>query len=342
VPDGSSSILERDRQARTLIVSAMVSVVYERGFAATSLAGICARAGVSRVELGEHFESREQCFLAVMQDGYLKARALIEKAFVQHENWRDGIRAAYVALLSFFEEEPRIAWVWLVESLAAGSWALERRERHIAALTEMIVARWPLPPGVYAHPLAASSAMSAAIAVVQRHLVERNPDPLLTLLGPLMGIALAPYLDGETVSAELRHTDELARRLLAERSPSRTGGASCVAVPERLRDRRAWRARQCLDYLLEHPGSSNRAIAGSIGIRSHTQISALLARLQAMGLLSKTAGRPGYPNAWMLSETGHEVAELIKCELSLSKRKSLASSVHVTDRETREPSTVTS
>ncbi len=73
---------------------------------------------------------------------------LMSQAFADQDDWREGIRGALESLLMFFDEQPLLARVWLVESLAAGSWALERRERHVRALTRMIVTRWPLPPGV--------------------------------------------------------------------------------------------------------------------------------------------------------------------------------------------------
>jgi hypothetical protein len=48
--------------------------------------------------------------------------------------WQDGVRSALVSLLAFLDCEPLLARVWLIESLAAGAWALERRERDLAAL----------------------------------------------------------------------------------------------------------------------------------------------------------------------------------------------------------------
>src|SRR5580698_8129155 len=132
---------------RARILDAMVSVVWEEGFAAASVTRVCARAGVSRASFYATFDSREDCFLAVIDEAYRQASRLIAGAFARHQCWREGVRAALVELLSFFDAHPRLAQVWLVESLAAGSWALERRERHLAALTQSIIARWRPPPG---------------------------------------------------------------------------------------------------------------------------------------------------------------------------------------------------
>ena len=239
---------------------------------------------------------------------------LITAAFEEHEHWCDGVRAAFVALLSFFDAEPRLARVWLVESLAAGAWALEWREQHLQALTRSIVEHWRPPVGAESHPLAAESVMASALGVLQAHLLARRPGPLIVLLGPLMGIATASYLDSRGVAEEIERAEALTHVILAERDalPSRDSASLPAAAAERpgaLENPRAHRARRCLRYLAEHPGASNREIATAIGIASQAQISTLLARLVDIGLLHKHPGRPGHPNAWSLTPYGRQALD---------------------------------
>jgi AcrR family transcriptional regulator len=296
----------------------MVSIVCERGFAAASVTAVSARAKVSRQTFYDAFETREDCFLAVLDEGYAQAVSLVSRAFQDARRRHEGpdatlagLRGALMALLSFFDSQPRLARAWLVESLAAGAWALERRERHVTALTRLIVESHSVR--VEPHPLASTGAMASVLGIIQSHLIARNPEPLLTLLGPLMGVVVAPYLEPPVVIAEIARGEVLAQKLLAEHtSRPRQADDGDPGVPRLLCDARARRARDCLRHLAEHPGASNRQVAAAVGIARDSHISTLLARLHRMGLVVKSKGRPGAPNAWSLSPYGLEVARALQ------------------------------
>jgi AcrR family transcriptional regulator len=292
---------------RAWIFEAMVSISCERGFASTSVTALCSHARVSRRTFYTMFENREECFLEVLDEGCRQVGMLISGALENAQRWQDGVRAALVALLSFFDSEPGLTRLWFVESLSAGAWALERRERNLAALTRLIVERWPMPPGVNAHPLAAVGVMAAVIGVIQTHLVTAKPEALITLLGPLMGLATTPYADAATVAAEIRRGEALAQAMIAgsssQQGPEPQAERPAV-TPAALRDPRAYRARLSLLYLAKHPGASNRQIADGIGIPHQAQISKLLTRLARNGLVTKQPTRPGHANSWSLTEHG--------------------------------------
>jgi hypothetical protein len=65
-----------------------------------------------------------------------------------------------------------------------------------------------------------------------------------------------------------------------------------------------------------HPGASNRLVAEGSGISDQGQISKLLARLCALGLVDNTGeGYPrGAPNAWRLTARGAEVEGAIRLQ----------------------------
>jgi AcrR family transcriptional regulator len=297
-------------QRRRRIIAAMVSTAHEEGYAATSVSSVCARAGVSRQAFYEHFNGREECFSAVLDDGCREVAAVISGAFEGADDWRDAIRLALAELLCFFDANPRLTRVWLVESQAAGVWAVRQRERNIATLTRLIVERWPIPKSVQGQPLASLGVMNAVIGIVQRHVLEDADQPLITLLGPLMGLVATPYLDGRAVGREIRRAsivaDTIATRSVPREEPA---GNDLALLPATLRDPRAKRARACLRHVAAHPGASNREVAQGAGITGHAQASKLLTRLAHMGLVTKNApGAPGHPNAWSLTPYGTTTA----------------------------------
>ena len=296
------------------IVRAMAATVCEQqGFAGVQVASVCARAGISRATFFKVFDSRESCFTAVLDEGYRGASAAVCDAFERAEDWLEGVRTALAALLSFFDAEPQLARACLVESLAAGPWALKRGEAHVAALTRLIAAHWEGMAPREPYPLTNVGVMASLLGIIRNHLLADRPEPLVGLLGPLTGLATSPYLDTHAMAEQVKRSSALAVELLAARDggpPRRECGAP--EMPGLLLNPRAHRARECMLYLAEQPGASNRQVATAIGVASHTQISALLGRLARAGLLVKDQGRPGRPNAWSLTPCGGRIAQALR------------------------------
>jgi AcrR family transcriptional regulator len=301
---------------RARIVQAMVQLACERGFAGASVAAVCARARVSGNAFYEAFDTREACFLEALDEGHRRASLAVERVFADSGSWLDGVRMSLVELLSLFDDEPQLARVCIVESLAAGSWALERRQQHIVSLMHSIVGRWgdlaPREP----HAFANEGVTAAVLGVIQHHLLAGRPEPLRGLLGPLMGLVAAPYMDPQSVAQEVERAGAIARHLLAEVSrrrsaqPQRNG----EDVPEALRRPRAHRARASVRYLANHPGASNREIARAVGIARDTQISTMLARLVKAGLLEKRTAKPGGANSWTLTRCGQAAVQALETD----------------------------
>jgi AcrR family transcriptional regulator len=304
---------------RARIVAAMVLIVSEQGFARATVSGVCVRARVSRGTFYESFDGLQDCFIAVIDDGYRRAHALISEAFEGQRCWRAGLRAAVGALLVFFDDEPLLARVWLVETLAAGSWALERRERHVAALTELIIERWPLPEGAEVNPLASRAAIESVLAIIHGQLLTGSEGPLVALLGPLMGLISTAFLGPRAAARDVERGHAHALQILAERQSRATcASAREVEIPAVLRNPRAHRTRECLYYVASNPGASNRQIATALGIARQEQISKVLARLYAIGLLLKRAGPPGGANAWSLTSHGTQVIHALRNQYTTS------------------------
>ncbi len=306
---------------RAALLEAMVELVAERGYRETSLPLLLARARVSRRAFHEQFASLEDCFVAVLDEGMERMAAVMGRAFAGEGSWLDGLLAAEAAVLSCLDGEPDLARVLLVEALGVGSWVLERRERNIAALRVLIVEHFrDAPPGAGFPPLAAEGVMASVIGIMHDHLLRGESAPLVSLLGPLMGVITAPYLDPEGVAREVARGEELSRRILAGSArpasdPNR--GAGGLDVPDALRNPRAHRARSCVVFLAENPGASNRRIAEGIGVRGHSQISTLIVRLRRMGLVHNDEPcSPGGANEWRLSPLGEQAATMLMDERS--------------------------
>jgi AcrR family transcriptional regulator len=320
---------------RARILDVVVRVVAERGFAGATVKLVIGRAGVSRRAFYECFDGLEECVTAVIDEGYERAHGLIVEAFAGETLWLDGVRAALAALLVFFDSERELSWVLLVEATAAGVYAREQRERYVVALTSMIERRWGWGVSEHrSHALDTAGVMASLLGVLHSHLVRRDPRPLIELLGPMMGLVTAPYLGAKATAREVARGNELARALRTRSEDPRHGSPHArselgpaeegrekedARIPPSLRDPRAHRARRCVIYLVGHPGASNREIAQGVGIARDTQISTLLARLTAMGVLIKRSAGAGHPNVWRLTPMGEHIAALLLREPTSSR-----------------------
>jgi AcrR family transcriptional regulator len=85
-------------------------------------------AGVSRKTFYEHFQDKEDCFLAAFDAGVGVLVHAVERATLDAEGeWREHIRAGVRAYLATLAAVPDFARTFLIEVLAAGPNALERR-----------------------------------------------------------------------------------------------------------------------------------------------------------------------------------------------------------------------
>lgn len=113
---------------RGRILEAMADGVAEKGYPATTVADVVARAGVSRKTFYEQFTDKEDCFLAAYDVGVELLAGLIARAEAEAGNdWLARLKAGSRAFLDTLAAEPAFARTYLIEVLAAGPHALERR-----------------------------------------------------------------------------------------------------------------------------------------------------------------------------------------------------------------------
>lgn len=325
VPE-AASLGPTAKAQRARILQAMVEVVAERGFQATSVRLVSQRAGVSNRTFYELFGQLESCFMEVLDEGAERAKELMCQAFASAHFWIDGVRSSLAALLILLESEPRRARVWQLEALAAGAWALERRMQHMEMLRLIAIRHWTSSREWQDLELASEGAMAAVGGVLHSRLLLDSSAPLLEMLGPLMGLVVAPFVDTGTRVREIQRGHELAHAILEGRSSSALYTAamqirnprplpdtnSRVLLPGVLGSRSARRGRECLLAIATQPGASNSEVAKRIGVSHESQISRLLATLAKEKLVVKRSLGRGQRNEWRLTPQGEQVAQKLQ------------------------------
>jgi AcrR family transcriptional regulator/DNA-binding MarR family transcriptional regulator len=287
------------------MLTAMVQEISERGAANVSVAHVVGRSGVSRRTFYEIFEDCEDCFLTAFDDALRGVAAVVLVAYEQPGSWQARIRAALTALLETLERDPATARLLIVESLAAGPRALERRQGVLAQITPAIEqGSAEGKSGVVPTSLVAEGVVGGVLAVLHARLIEKGRGSLLELASPLMGMIVLPYLGPAA-----------ARREIERPAPMRSNEHHVVRKDplQELPMRFTYRTMRVLMSVAEQPGCSNRTIGERAGIGDQGQASKLLARLHRLGLIENRGGdlARGEPNAWTLTTTGQEVHQSI-------------------------------
>jgi AcrR family transcriptional regulator len=302
--DGRSDDELGERRERVL--AAMVRLVAENGFQETTVAAVCARAGLSTATFYKCFDGLDACLARVLDMGPELSGALMARAFAREVCWRDGVRSALVALLVFFDAHPALTRVWFGEANAAGRWALRHRERNIEAVQSLIVEHWRSAGSSEADPVLLRGVMGSVIDLIQSHVLNGEREPIIVLLAPLTRLITTPFLSESDVQHDVQLADERVRALLGapypppQISPAAGTGRSLPA---------GRRAYQVLLHVSRDPGVSNRQIGSALGISHSGQISTLLGRLAREGLLKRISGRPGTAHAWWLTDAGEEMVQ---------------------------------
>ncbi len=221
-------------------------------------------------------------------------------AYETHDRWVDRVRAGLFALLAFFDEQPRLARLCVVQSSAAGPATLARRSELLDQLARILdqgrgAARRQPPP------LTAEGVVAGALGVIHSRLLEPDPGALIELLNPLMGFLVLPYLGGGAARIELTR---------AVPAPPAAGSRNGTSNPlEGLSMRLTYRTMSVLGTIAARPGSSNIQVSEGAGVTDQGQISRLLARLARLGLIQNTgAGQAeGAANAWQLTPQGEHI-----------------------------------
>jgi AcrR family transcriptional regulator len=327
------------------MIMALVGIAGERGAGAVTVAHIVARSGVSRRTFYELFKDCEDCFLAAFEVAIERAADRVVPAYSGSGSWRERMRAGLGALLEFFEDEPGMGRLCVVDALGAGPVALERRARVVDVLIDAVhEGGGDARPGARPTRLTAEGVVGAVLGVLHARLAKA--EGMAGLLGPLMGMIVLPYQGKAAATREtsrpgprrreparksgdplreldMRLTYRTVRVLLAIAELGDYGSMDGLGASGPMGDRGSGSGRGATGPMGDRGSGdgqgakpSNREVAAASGVSDQGQISKLLARLEHVGLIRNDGAGPssGEPNAWSLTPKGQEIEHMLRCQ----------------------------
>ena len=193
------------RNQRERILDAVVNVVGDRGYAATTIEDVIAYAGVSRRTFYDHFPNKEEAFLAAYDLIVAQLLGAVNAAFAGGTTWAHRVRRGLGAFLESLAVEPRAAHVCIVEGLAAGPRALQRRAQAMEDFRRL------LSPGADdgasaadVPALTAETVVGGVYEVVYAEVLAGRTEQLPELLPELLHSMLLPFTGARVAAAEYR------------------------------------------------------------------------------------------------------------------------------------------
>jgi len=204
------------------IFGAIATTVTEKGYPAMTLDDIVKSAGASLTTFYQHFDGKEQAFLAAYDSAIAQASAAALPPFRWSRSWPQAVRAALEAYLSFWAAEPLWAHIAMIDVLSAGQAGLEHRDRSLGLFEEI------LKPGVEqapdASPLAVEAIGGAVHALIYEQIQRRGAEHLLQILPAATFVALAPFA-GPQEAIAVANKGALRSRSPSAQRASRTRGS---------------------------------------------------------------------------------------------------------------------
>ena len=200
----SRDFVEKNQRERML--DAVADVVSFQGYAAMSVEEIVSAAGVSRRTFYDHFSDKEDAFLQAFDQVTGELLQRVNAAYDASATFGEAVVACLRELLEFVAAEPRFADLCIVEVLAAGPAAVQRRNAVLNEFTELLErAARTVPAGLHPRPLRAKTAIGGIHEVVYSRVIQGQAAELPALLPDLAYSVMLPYLGHERAERELDH-----------------------------------------------------------------------------------------------------------------------------------------
>ncbi|HVV89889.1 MAG TPA: TetR/AcrR family transcriptional regulator [Solirubrobacterales bacterium] len=185
---------------RERLIAGVAEAVAEKGYGGATIADITRHAAVSRRTFYEHFESKDECFVAAFDTVTELLRERVEEAFEAEDDWPAATRAGIAAMLAFLASEPSLARLALVEALVAGPVVVDRYDAAVQTFVPYLArGREGRPKKVLARlsDSTEEALVGGMVSLISRRVVAGQVEELESLLPDLTEFTLAPYVGGE-------------------------------------------------------------------------------------------------------------------------------------------------
>ncbi|MGC2373042.1 MAG: TetR/AcrR family transcriptional regulator, partial [Solirubrobacteraceae bacterium] len=201
LPKGFVAHNQRER-----IFDAVANLTAAKGYPALSLEEIVAEAAISLQTFYEHFENKEEAFLATFEMGHAKATAAINRSLDLKLSWARNVRLGLTALLEFLASEPSIARLACVDILIAYPHVAGRVNEANFSYIELLDIgpddSYPnMPP-----PVMREASVGGIFELLHDYILHGRTRRVTELVDYVMYIAITPFAGSEIAARAVAET----------------------------------------------------------------------------------------------------------------------------------------
>ena len=191
------------------MLEAVLETVAAQGYQDARVTDVISRAGVSRKTFYEHFNEKEECFLAGFDRELAQLTEQVAAAYFDEEvakgAWADQVRAGVKAFLGYLTDHPAAARVCMVDAMGAGSQAIAKREAALRNFTYMIdagrsEAKYEVPGRT------AVAVLGGANELIAGELIHGSITNVAALAPDIVYLITLPFLGPKAAVAEREKT----------------------------------------------------------------------------------------------------------------------------------------
>lgn len=131
--------------ARDRLLQGLAASIRERGYRDTKISDIVAHARTSRRTFYEVFDTKADCFLALMYEVSQRMQADIVSSVDPDAPWQEQIRAGVTAWIQAMGSHPELSISWIRELPSLGTEAIRGQRAALRSLTRMLQALTDTP-----------------------------------------------------------------------------------------------------------------------------------------------------------------------------------------------------
>ena len=192
---------------RERLIAGLAEAVAEKGYGGTTIADITRHAAVSRRTFYEHFDGKDECFVAAFDTVSEQLRERVDESFKAEDDWAHAARAGIGAMLTFLAAEPNLVRLAMVEALVAGPVVVERYDAAVQTFIPYFAAGREGRPKKVLKRLSDSTEealVGGMVSLVSRRIVAGQAEELESLLPDLTEFTLAPYVGSDEAARVAR------------------------------------------------------------------------------------------------------------------------------------------
>ncbi len=182
-------------EQRRRIVSSVIDLTVEQGYQELTITEISQRASVSLTTFYNHFESKQEAFMAAVDEAERQVFEVTLPVYQSAPDWRHAARDVIYAFFAFNATHPEMSQLGGLQIFSGGADGLDRHEAATERFGSALHAGFRERPGT--SRIVGEATSGSLAALIYQQIRSRGPERLYEVAGIASFLALAPFIGAE-------------------------------------------------------------------------------------------------------------------------------------------------